>query len=49
MWHKRKHSLFGFNRLNNQDLSVLSVVKVLAVSALVYQTAKYVAHEWMDN
>ncbi len=49
MWHKRKHSLFGMNMDREHDLSVLSVVKAIAVSALVYHTAKHVIHELMED
>lgn len=47
MWHKRKCSLFGINREPN--MSVMSVVKAVAVSAFVYQAAKYVIYELMED
>jgi hypothetical protein len=47
MWHKRKHSLFDMSR--DHDLPVMSVVKAVAVSALVYQAAKYVIYGFMED
>lgn len=47
MWHKRKRSLFGMDR--EEDLPVMSVVKAVAVSALVYQAAKYVISEFVED
>ncbi len=47
MWHKRKRSFFGMDR--EKDMPVMSVVKAVAVSALVYQAAKYVIYGFMED